>query len=133
MILLYLFFNKKWAKSGLFWFIFVLFSTQWQINIWLKSIDGVLGIRTRDCRMVGADESTELKRPPTVYLFGNLFYLSLPKITLKLAKAFWWSRVSKSPLFTTYLPALPMLCYVMEKINNFRLHSSLSDIKFSWI
>ena len=58
-------------------------------HLTLKSIDGVLGIRTRDCRMVGADESTELKRPPTVYLFGNLFYLSLPKITLKLAKAFW--------------------------------------------
>ena len=25
-----------------------------------KSIDGVLGIRTRGCRMVGADETTEL-------------------------------------------------------------------------
>ena len=29
-----------------------------------KSIDGVLGIRTRGCRMVGADETTELWRPP---------------------------------------------------------------------
>ena len=29
-----------------------------------KSIDGVLGIRTRGRRMVGADETTELWRPP---------------------------------------------------------------------
>ena len=31
-----------------------------------KSIDGVLGIRTRGRRMEGADETTELWRPPTV-------------------------------------------------------------------
>ena len=29
-----------------------------------KSEDGVLGIRTRGRRMVGADETTELWRPP---------------------------------------------------------------------
>ena len=29
-----------------------------------KSIDGVLGIETWGCRMVGADETTELWRPP---------------------------------------------------------------------
>ena len=29
-----------------------------------KSVDGVLGIRTRGRRMVGADETTELWRPP---------------------------------------------------------------------
>ena len=29
-----------------------------------KSIDGVLGIRTRGRRLVGADETTELWRPP---------------------------------------------------------------------
>ena len=29
-----------------------------------KSVDGVLGIRTRGRRMVGADETTELLRPP---------------------------------------------------------------------
>ena len=29
-----------------------------------KSIDDVLGIRTRGRRMVGADETTELWRPP---------------------------------------------------------------------
>ena len=31
-----------------------------------KSIDGVLGIQTRGRRMVGADKTTELWRPPTV-------------------------------------------------------------------
>ena len=30
-----------------------------------KSVDGVLGIRTRSRRMEGADETTELWRPPT--------------------------------------------------------------------
>ena len=35
-----------------------------------KSIDGVLGIRTRDRRMVGADKTTELWRPP-IYLTLN--------------------------------------------------------------
>ena len=30
----------------------------------LKSLDGVLGIWTRGRRMVGADETTELWRPP---------------------------------------------------------------------
>ena len=30
-----------------------------------KSVDGVLEIPTRGCRMVGADETTELWRPPT--------------------------------------------------------------------
>ena len=29
-------------------------------NLTIKSVDGVLGIRNRDRRVVGADESTEL-------------------------------------------------------------------------
>ena len=35
-----------------------------------KSVDGVLGIRTRGCRMVGADKTTELWRPPKTFNFG---------------------------------------------------------------
>ena len=31
-----------------------------------KSIDGMLGIQTRGLRMVGADETTKLWRPPTL-------------------------------------------------------------------
>ena len=58
-----LFFKKKWANPGLFLFIFVLFSLQFQYKL-KKSIDGVLGIRTQGRRMVGADETTELWRPP---------------------------------------------------------------------
>ena len=38
------------------------------ISIIEKSIDGVLGI-TRGCRMVGADETTELWRPPSLNTF----------------------------------------------------------------
>ena len=33
-----------------------------------KSMDGVLGIRTWGCRMVGADETTELWWPPNAML-----------------------------------------------------------------
>ena len=51
-------------------FIFVLFYTQWQK--FSKNVireDGVLGIRTRDHRMIGADESTEIWLFPCAYLF----------------------------------------------------------------
>ena len=34
-----------------------------------KSVDGVLGIRTRGRRMVGADKTTELWRPPSPHMF----------------------------------------------------------------
>ena len=37
-----------------------------------KSIDGVLGIQTRGRTMVGADETTELWRPPIAFLFDLL-------------------------------------------------------------
>ena len=53
---------KKWAKPGLFLFIFVLFTKT--IND--KSIDGVLGTRTQGGRMVGADKSTEVWRHPVI-------------------------------------------------------------------
>ena len=36
-----------------------------------KSIDGVLGIRTRGHRMVGADETTELWQPPQRLFLSN--------------------------------------------------------------
>ena len=51
-----------------------------------KSIDGVLGIRTRGRRMVGADETTELWRPPQKIVFDvPLFHLSLRQYKLTLA------------------------------------------------
>ena len=49
----------SWAKLGLFLFIFSYFS-QLSSNTILKSIDVVLGIRTRGCRMVDADGSIDL-------------------------------------------------------------------------
>ena len=46
---------------------FCLFSSFSHYNFKLKeSVDGVLGIRTRGRRMVGADETTELWRPPLI-------------------------------------------------------------------
>ena len=59
----------KWAKPGLFLVYFCSFSqhkdkysTNFTIND--KSIDGVLGSRTRGGMMEGTDKSTELWRHP---------------------------------------------------------------------
>ena len=51
---------KKWANPGLFLFYFRSFLVTISIQI-EKSVDGVLGIRTRGRRMVGADKTMELK------------------------------------------------------------------------
>ena len=55
------------------------FSHHKSITKW-KSVDGVLGIQTRGRRMLGADETTELRRPPKISLiigFG-FFHKKLP-------------------------------------------------------
>ena len=55
----------KWAKPGLFLVYLRSFHnarTNFTINV--KSIDGLLGSRTRSSMMEGADESTELWRHP---------------------------------------------------------------------
>ena len=59
-------FLKKWAKPGLFLFIFRSFHTTniAQKTIDDKSVDGVLGTQTLGGRMVGTDKSTELWRHP---------------------------------------------------------------------
>ena len=47
--------------------LFVYFRSFLTISIQIeKSIDGVLGIRTWGRRMVGADETMELWRPPNI-------------------------------------------------------------------
>ena len=51
-------------------FIFVIFLLQFQLYKLKKSIDGVLGIRTRGRRKVGADETTELWWPPIVLVLA---------------------------------------------------------------
>ena len=55
-------FFKKWANPCLFFVYFRPFLTTSSIMQIEKSIDGVLGIRTRGRRMVGADNTTELWR-----------------------------------------------------------------------
>ena len=71
-------YNKIFFDVGQTWplfvFIFVLFTIfnyniVQSLTINVKSIDGVLGIWTRDHRTVRADESTELWRP--TWLFFN--------------------------------------------------------------
>ena len=64
-----IFFRKKWANPGLFLFIFRSFLVTISIIQIEKRVDGVLGIRTRGRRMVDADETTELWRPPEVDLY----------------------------------------------------------------
>ena len=53
---------KKWAKPGPHFVYFRPFLNTMTntIHLTVKSVDGVLGIRTLDRKMVGADESTEL-------------------------------------------------------------------------
>ena len=65
-------FFKKWAKSGLFFVYFCSFhmTNIVQIDHNDKSVNGVLGTRTRGGRVVGADEFTELWRHPILqFLF----------------------------------------------------------------
>ena len=54
----------KWANPGLFLVYFRSFLITISIIQIERSIDGVLGIQTQGRRMVGADETTELWRPP---------------------------------------------------------------------
>jgi len=53
---------KIWANPGLFFVYFRSFLIPITISIIQieNSVDGVLGIRTRGCRMVGADKTMEL-------------------------------------------------------------------------
>ena len=64
------------GKPGLIWFIFILFTWQNSTNtIHDKSIDGVLGTRSRGGRMVGADKSTELWwHPKSLTLWSKFLY-----------------------------------------------------------
>ena len=56
-------FFKKMGQSRPLCVYFCSFLVTISIQI-EKSVDGVLGIRTCGCMMVGADETTELWRPP---------------------------------------------------------------------
>ena len=56
------------------YFCFFLVTISIQIE---KSVDGVLGIRTRGRRMVIADETTELWRPPTFIDIWRFFLVTL--------------------------------------------------------
>ena len=63
MQLLFFIFLKKIGQSRRLFVYFRSFLTTISIQT-EKSIDGVLGIRTRGRQMEGADETTELWRPP---------------------------------------------------------------------
>ena len=71
----YEFFVKKWANSGPFLVYFRSFLVTISIQI-EKSMEGVLGIRTRGRRMVGADKTTELWWSP-----HEIFYVQSEKTT----------------------------------------------------
>ena len=55
---------KKWANQRPLVVYFRSFLITISIIQIEKSVDGVLGIRTLGYRMVGADKTTELCRPP---------------------------------------------------------------------
>ena len=66
----------KWANPGLFFVYFRYFHITISIQI-EKRIDGVLGIRTWCRRMVGADKTTELWRPPRIYYIFKTTKMSI--------------------------------------------------------
>ena len=78
--------------------LFSSFSHHKSITNW-KSVDGVLGIRTWGRRMLGADETTELWRPPNATHFFKygpipasflfIFILFTSQINYKLKKRRW--------------------------------------------
>ena len=64
---------KIWANPGLFFVYFRPFINPPSIIINRKSVDGVLGFQTWSHRIVGADQTTEIWRPP--YLLHNYVVL----------------------------------------------------------
>ena len=66
---------KKWAKSGLFLLICVLFA--WQIHD--KSVCSVIGTQTWGGRMVGADKSTKHCGTPSIAMFPSFAAFRLVK------------------------------------------------------
>ena len=65
------FFKRAITASFFVYFRSFLVTISIQIE---KSVDGMLGIQTLGHRMVGADETTELWRPPTIFVM--LLYLN---------------------------------------------------------
>ena len=92
----------KWANPGLFLFYFCSFLVTISIQI-EKSIDGVLGIRTWGRRMVDADKTTELWRPPQD--FANVEW------TIKILVWFNPKQWSKRSAVQWYLPLQSKLVF----------------------
>ena len=72
-----------------------------------KSIDGLLGIRTRGRRMEGTDKTTELWRPPILYeICEDKIKSYIHKLPFHLTKkSFAWKRDSFLPVvFSTLIP-----------------------------
>ena len=65
-----IFFSKNWPNPASFVYFRPLLITISVIQI-EKSIDGVLGIQSRSCRMVGADYTTELAAVLTLLSFAR--------------------------------------------------------------
>ena len=61
---IYLVFFKKMGQSWSLLMYFRPFLITISILQIEKSLDGLLGIQPRGCRIVGADKTTELRRPP---------------------------------------------------------------------
>ena len=77
------FFKKTWPIPASFVY-FHSFLVTISIILIEKSIDGVLRIQTRGHRMVGADKTTEIWRPPVIYvsLCTMILLLSIPLYVL---------------------------------------------------
>ena len=67
-----------------------------------KSLDGVLGIQTRGCRMVGADKTMELWQPPPINILRPLIIKLLTSIAVKqVTHRQWMNLCIKYTLYVT--------------------------------
>ena len=74
--------GQSWPLFVYFRSLLVTISTQIE-----KNVDGMLGIQTWGCRMVGADETMELWRPQIYQMFEypiRILYTSITKFTLEI-------------------------------------------------
>ena len=91
----------KWANHDLFVYFRPFLITISIIQI--KSIDVVVGIRTRGCMMVDADNTTKLWQPPLFYLclFKRILIVCLkrPKLNKKRSgRAEFFEKLLKSEM-----------------------------------
>ena len=132
IMVLNLFFFKQ-ASRGLFLFIFILFLVTISIIQIEKSVDGVLGIRTKGRRMIGTDKTTELWQPPMVlnlllwqiWTASNAFqHANMPTVPMN------WQELKTR---VTWMSKDTFHRWLLESSDEKDQRSEKSKIKWNWL